>query len=99
MQTTYEVLQQAWKPLHYNHLLYCLKEHKPYYEDSFTYVNIDNTITIDGKIVLEPEIIYTLAIYYEDNTTNYQTAFRDFVYLCFTDLVDTECDILDSLEE
>ena len=101
MLSNYEILTKAWSSKHFHHLIFCLENDILYYEGSFKYGGVDDEgfIVVDGKYIFVTEIIYTLSIYYEDNTLNYQTPFRDFIYLCFTDLATDDVDILSVLEE
>ena len=101
MLDIYKHLTQLYKQTHQQHLIYCLEEHADYYEGSFSFdgVNKSGDIIVNGKPISKDEIIYTIAIYYEDETMDYQTPFKDFVYLCFTDLADESVDIFELLEE
>lgn len=100
-KSTYEMLTRAWRSKHFHHLVFCLENDILYYEGTFKYGGVDDEgfIVVDGKCIFVTEIIYTIAIYYEDNALNYQTPFRDFIYLCFTDLVTDDVDILEELDE
>lgn len=101
MISHYELLKDEWKNKHLQHLIFCLENYQDYYEDTFIYNGIskDGHIVINNSIIRVEEIIYTLGIYYEDNIEHYQTPFRDFIYLCFTDLVTDDVDILLVLDE
>jgi len=99
-QSSYEILTQAWRGKHFEHLVFCLENDILYYEGTFRYGGVDDEgfIVVNGQCIFVAEIIYTIAIYYEDNIKNYQTPFRDFIYLCFTELVTDDVDILEELE-
>ena len=101
MLDIYERLDALYLPVHQEHLVYCLREQSGYYEGSFNFEGVDEVgdVIIDGKVIKRAEIIYTLGIYYKDEIMDYQTPFRDFVYLCFTDLADESMDIFELLEE
>lgn len=96
MSDTYIKLSIAWREKHYSFLKWCFKYHKANYEDFFTFkgTNENNNLLLDDKIITQDEVVEILTIYYDDNTSNYQTFFGDFIYLCFTDLVTNEADIL-----
>ena len=96
---TLSKLQQAWKPKHFEHLIYCLKYCKFYYENRFDYQGRkDDTIMIDGKVYTQEDLIKILSDYYEDSSRDYETKFGDSLYFFFTDLVEDDVDILSEIE-
>lgn len=100
MDNAYTQLLKSWENKHFEHLVFCLENHKDYYTDSFSFDGIsdENTLLIDGETVTREEVVKILAIYYLDETSGYQTPFGDFLYLAFTDLADSDVDILSVLE-
>ena len=93
-------LEKLWKPKHFKHLLYCLKYCKSQFEDHFEYEEQNNdTLLIDGVMLTKKEIVAILSKYYEDNSSDYYSAFGDTLYLFFTDLVEDSVDILTELDE
>ena len=96
---TLRKLQAAWKPKHFEHLIYCLKYCKFYYENRFDYQGRkDDTIMIDGKVYTQEDLIKILSEYYDDGQGDFFTSFGDAVYLFFTDLVEDDVDILSEIE-
>ena len=96
---TLSKLQEAWKPKHFEHLLYCLKYSKFYYENRFDYQGRkDDTLMIDGKVYTQEDLIKILSDYYEDSSDEYYSSFGDALYLFFTDMVEDDVDILSEIE-
>ena len=97
---TFEQLQQLWKPKHLKHLRYCLKYCQAYFEDHFMYEgDSKDGVIIDGVVYDESKLIENLSNYYLDQNNDYFSAFGDFLYLIFTDLVEDDVDILQELDE
>lgn len=100
MDDAYTQLLKSWENKHLEHLIFCLENHKDYFADSFCFDGIteENILLIDGETVTKKTIVQSLATYYLNETSGYQTPFGDFLYLAFTDLIDSEADILSVLE-
>jgi len=97
---TYKKLIQLWKPKHFEHLQYCFKYCLSYFEDHFNYQGTKaDGVVIDGTLYMQVDIIKILAEYYEDKSSDYQSAVGDTIYLFFTDLVEDDVDILAQLED
>ena len=97
---TFTKLQQAWKPKHFDHLLYCLQYCQAYFEDHFEYQGRrGDTLMIDGEVYTQEDLIKILGKYYEDSSSDYQSEFGDTLYLFFTDLVEDDVDILSEIDE
>ena len=97
---TYTQLIQLWKPKHFEHLQYCLKNCSAYFEDHFEYQGIKaGGLLIDSKLYMQVDIVKILAEYYEDSSFDYQSTVGDTIYLFFTDLVDDDVDILSLLNK
>ena len=96
---TLSKLQVAWKPKHFEHLIYCLQYCQSYFEDNFEYQGRkDETLMIDGEVYTQEDLIKILSNYYEDSSSDYQSEFGDTLYLFFTDLVEDDVDILSEIE-
>ena len=97
---TLSKLQQAWKPKHFEHLLYCLQYCTAFFEDHFEYQGIkDDGIVVDGKLYTQADIIKILANYYIDDNSSYTSFLGDSIFLFFTDLVEDDVDILSEIDE
>ena len=58
-------LQQAWKPKHFEHLLYCLQYCQSYYENRITYQGRrGDTLMIEGEVYTQEDLIKILNDYY-----------------------------------
>jgi hypothetical protein len=101
MARSYEALAQLYQDIHQCHLIHCLQNHSEYYSGSFSYDGLTSAggIIINNGVINRSEIIYTIALYYDDDILDYQTPFGDFVYLCFTDLADEAVNLLELLDE
>ena len=92
-------LQQAWKPKHFEHLLYCLQYCQSYFEDHFEYQGRrGDTLMIDGEVYTQEDLIKILSDYYDDRSSDYATEFGDTLYVFFTDLIEDDVDILAEIE-
>ncbi len=97
---TYTQLIRLWKPKHFNHLQYCFKYCLSFFEDSFEYQGLKSDgLLIDGKLYMQIDIMKILAEYYDDRSSDYQSAVGDTIYLFFTDLVENDVDILSQLDD
>jgi len=97
---TYTQLIQAWKPKHFEHLQYCFKYCLSYFEDHFEYQGEKaGGLLIDGNLYMQADIVKTLAEYYDDSSSDYQSNVGDTIYLFFTDLVEDDVDILSEIKE
>ena len=97
---TFAKLQKAWRPIHFEHLLYGLQHCQSYFEDHFEYQGVkDDGIVIDGKLYSQSDIIKILADYYTDENSDYQSSLGDAIFLFFTDLVEDDVDILSKIDE
>ena len=97
---TLTLLKNHWQSKHFEHLQYCFRYCSFYFEDHLDYQGVKNGgLCIDGKTYMPEDIVKILAAYYEDKTSDYQSAVGDIFYLFFTDLVDDDVDILSVLED
>jgi hypothetical protein len=96
---TFTRLARLWDPKHLEFLCFCLEYARSYYEGRFRFDGCrDGQLLIDGKAVGVSTILTLLARYYDDTTPGYESALGDMLYLCFTDLVEPEVDLLALLD-
>ena len=93
----YQHYQKLWTEQHFIHLVHMLQQQQKEYEESFQLFAVDETKQVlhilENRILKRYErkdLVLLLSIYYKDETSNYQTAFGDFLYYTFTDLLPEE---------
>ncbi len=87
-----------------DHMLFLYESlHDETFRDKIKLIELDMTtgdilINCSNKITIN-DVIKILAEYYTDEGVGYQSSIGDMVYMCFTDMVEDEYDILSEVEE